>query len=191
MAEPKYGQLSTFKTALSLGGARPSLFEIQITASPSGVTIPGDHISKCFTSAIPGLTITPIEKQYFGRTIKMPGEMSFGTLSTTFYNSESYDIRAALESWTDIINDPVSNLGVSGNPTTFSGEVDLIHYGKDGKTGMTFRFIDCWPSSVDAIDLSYDQTGDMQSFAVTWEYDYYKTIAGAITGQAVATHTQS
>ena len=191
MAESKYGQLSTFKTALSLGGARPSLFEIQITASPSGVTIPGDHISKCFTSAIPGLTITPIEKQYFGRTIKMPGEMSFGTLSTTFYNSESYDIRTALESWTDIINDPVSNLGVSGNPTTFSGEVDLIHYGKDGTKGMTFRFIDCWPSSVDAIDLSYDTTGDMESFAVTWEYDYYKTIAGAITGQAVATHTQS
>ena len=180
----KYGQLNTFKTALKQGGARPSLFEISIVSSPEGVTIPGDHSSKCFTSAIPGLTITPIEKQYFGRTVKIPGEMTFGTLSTTFYNNESYDIRAALESWTDIINGPISNLGVSGNPQTFSGEIALIHYGKDGTAGMKFNFMDCWPSSIAAIDLSYDTVGDMESFAVTWEYDYYKTTAGTIAGQA-------
>jgi len=176
-----YGSITDFKGALKQGGARPSLFEIQIVASPAGVTIPADHSSKCFTSAIPGLTITPIEKQYFGRTTKIPGEMGFETLSTTFYNAENYDIRTALENWTDIINDPITNEGVSGNPQTFSGQIDLTHYGKDGKKGMKFQFRDCWPTSIEAIPLDYGTTGDMESFGVTWSYDYYTFAAGEIT----------
>jgi len=180
-----YGSITDFKGALKLGGARPSLFDIQIVASPDGVTIPPDHIQKCFTSEIPGLTITPIEKSFFGRITKIPGEMSFGTLSTTFYNAENYDIRSALEKWTDKINDPITNVGVSGNPQTYSGQVDLTHYGKDGKVGMKFQFRDCWPSSVEAISLDYDTTGDMESFAVTWSYDYFTMKAGAIAGQSI------
>jgi len=179
-----YGSISDFKGALKQGGARPSLFEVQVVTSPVGVTIPLDHSSKCFTAEIPGLTVAPIEKQYFGRTIKLPGEMTFGQLSTTFYNSEAYDIRAALEDWTDIINDPITNLGVSGISTTYSGKVNLTHYGKDGTKGMTFSFIDCWPTSIAAIELSYDTVGDMENFAVTWEYDYYTMTAGSILGQA-------
>ena len=179
-----YASVSDFKSKLKLGGARPSLFEVHIASSPSGVTIPVDHRSKCFTTEIPGLTVTPIEKLFFGRTVKIPGEMTFDTLSTTFYNNEKFDIRRALEDWTDVINDPDSNEGVSGSPATYSGKIELIHYGKDGKKGMTYVFVDCWPSEVAAIELSYDETGDMESFAVTWSYDYYQIIAGTITGQA-------
>lgn len=179
-----YASVSDFKSKLKLGGARPSLFEVHIASSPSGVTIPVDHRTKCFTTEIPGLTVTPIEKQFFGRTVKIPGEMTFDTLSTTFYNNEKFDIRRALEDWTDVINDPDSNEGVSGSPATYSGKIELIHYGKDGKKGMTYVFVDCWPSEVAAIELSYDTTGDMESFAVTWSYDYYQIIAGTITGQA-------
>ena len=173
-----YGAISDFKGKLKQGGARPSLFNVSIITSP--VDIPADHTTKCFTSAIPGLTITPIEKQFFGRTVKLPGEMTFGTLSTTFYNNEKFDIRRALEDWTDIINGPESNLGVSGVPSTYSGQVDLTHYGKDGTKGMTFQFKDCWPTEVAAIELSYDTVGDMENFAVTWEYDYYTMKAGKI-----------
>jgi len=180
-----YGSISTFKGALKQGGARPSLFDVTIKTSPVGVSIPADIASKCFTSAIPGLTVAPIEKQYFGRTIKLPGEMTFGTLSTTFYNSETYDIRAALEAWTDVINDPITNLGVSGTPAGYSGQVDLTHYGKDGTKGMTFSFMDCWPSSIESIELSYDTVAEMESYAVTWEYDYYTMTAGAIVGQSI------
>lgn len=176
-----YGAISDFKGKLKQGGARPSLFNVSIVTSPTGVSIPADHTTKCFTSAIPGLTITPIEKQFFGRTVKLPGEMTFGTLSTTFYNNEKFDIRRALEDWTDIINGPESNLGVSGVPSTYSGQVDLTHYGKNGDKGMTFQFRDCWPTEVAAIELSYDTVGDMENFAVTWEYDYYTMKAGIIT----------
>ena len=179
-----YASVSDFKSKLKLGGARPSLFEVHIASSPSGVTIPVDHRTKCFTTEIPGLTVTPIEKLFFGRTVKIPGEMTFDTLSTTFYNNEKFDIRRALEDWTDVINDPDSNEGVSGSPATYSGKIELIHYVKDGKKGMTYVFVDCWPSEVAAIELSYDETGDMESFAVTWSYDYYQIIAGTITGQA-------
>jgi hypothetical protein len=48
---------------------------------------------------------------------------------------------------------------------------------------MTFSFIDCWPTSIAAIELNYDTVGDMENFAVTWEYDYYTMTAGSILGQ--------
>ena len=179
-----YGAISDFKGKLKQGGARPSLFDLTISTSPTGVSIPADHTQKCFTSAIPGLTVTPIEKQFFGRTVKIPGEMTFGTLSTTFYNNETYDIRTALEKWTDKINEPITNVGVSGVPATYSGIIELTHYGKDGKKGMKFSFQDCWPSEVAAIELSYDTVGDMENFAVTWSYDYYTMSAGSISGQS-------
>ena len=49
---------------------------------------------------------------------------------------------------------------------------------------MTFSFIDCWPTSIAAIELSYDTVGDMENYAVTWEYDYYTMTAGSIAGQS-------
>ena len=38
MADPTTG-LSTFKSALKYGGARPSLFEFTVTAAPDGVAL--------------------------------------------------------------------------------------------------------------------------------------------------------
>ena len=60
--------LSTFQGALTNGGARPSLFELEVTGTPTGVS--DSQLSNikyfCNVSALPPLTVTPIERQYFG-----------------------------------------------------------------------------------------------------------------------------
>jgi len=174
--------LSTFKTALTYGGARPSLFDVKIYAPKS--SIPGlEALAKVefhcsVSSGIPELTVTPIEKQYFGRTVKFPGELTFGTLSTTFMNTEDFEIRKAFEVWHEALNGAETNLGISGTVADWTGTVQLTQYQKDGGSSgsQTYDFIDCWPSAITSIDLSYDTVGDMETFEVTWEYNYYTSL---------------
>ena len=80
MATTTHTTLSKFKAALSSGGARPSLFDVSV-AIPSGFGTATEISSTCSVSSIPPLTVTPIERQYFGRTVKIPGDMVFGDLS--------------------------------------------------------------------------------------------------------------
>ena len=86
--------ISTFKSKLEYGGARPSLFDVTISqpSAMSGTSIT-TMATQCSVSAIPALTVTPIERQYLGRTVKIPGDMVFADLSTTIINSEDYEIR--------------------------------------------------------------------------------------------------
>ena len=81
--------LTDFKGAIVHGGARPSLFEFVFTATPTDVsTSLGDVKLYCNVSEIPPLTLTPIERQYFGRTVKIPGDLVFGELTTTIINTD-------------------------------------------------------------------------------------------------------
>ena len=177
--------LSNFKTALTYGGVRPALFNLTVykpgTFSGSTMTdVAGlNEISTvCNVSAIPPLTVTPIEKQYFGRTVKIPGDIVYGDLSTTIMNTEDYSVRNAIEVWMDKINSHADNKGVSNNGDWVS-DVDLQQFSKDGETLMTYSFIDCWPTTLAEIPLSYDTASDIEQFDVTWAYNYYETYSGS------------
>ena len=52
--------IATFKSALTYGGARPSLFEMSVSTA-TGIDAISDFNSFCNVSAIPPLTVTPIE----------------------------------------------------------------------------------------------------------------------------------
>ena len=167
--------LSNFKTALTYGGARPSLFKFDITTmgltGAGGVT---DINLYCNVSAIPPLTVTPIEKQYFGRTVKIPGDIVYGDLSTTIMNTEDYGIRNALEVWMDKINSHADNKQTDSTKA-WQSDATLTQYGKDGGTLMFFDFVDIWPTTIAELPLSYDTASDIEQFDVTWAYNYYTT----------------
>ena len=171
--------LSTFQGALASGGARPSLFELEISGTPAGVSDQslGNVKYFCNVSALPPLTVTPIERQYFGRTVKIPGDMVFGDLRTTIIMTEGGNERSELEIWMNEINGTISNEMNSGHNTSngFAGTVKLHQYGKDdnGSPIHTVTFVDCWPSTVGEIALSYDTASDIEQFDVTWTYNYY------------------
>ena len=165
--------IDNFKSALSHGGARPSLFKFDITTmgltGAGGVT---DINLYCNVSAIPPLTVTPIEKQYFGRTVKIPGDIVYGDLATTVLNAEDYSIRNAIEAWMDHINSHKENKGISGN-STWVTDGTLTQYGKEGSALQTYKFFDAWPMTLTEIALSYDTASDLEQFDVTWAYNYY------------------
>ena len=171
--------LSNFKSALEYGGARPSLFDIEITRSTglsalTGVSDVENIVSHCNVSAIPPLTVTPIEKQYFGRTVKIPGDIVFGDLSTTILNTEDYSVRNAIEAWMDHINSHKENV-TSDNfaDSDFRSTIWLTQYDKAGNDIQTYKFFDAWPMTLTEIALSYDTASDLEQFDVTWAYNYY------------------
>ena len=171
--------LSNFKCALNYGGARPSLFDIEITRSTgltalTGVSGVTNIVSHCNVSAIPPLTVTPIEKQYFGRTVKIPGDIVYGDLSTTILNTEDYSVRNAIETWMDHINSHKENVtSTNFADADFRSTIELTQYGKDGSALQTYQFFDAWPMTLAEIALSYDTASDLEQFDVTWAYNYY------------------
>ena len=180
MAAATHTTLSKFKAALSNGGARPSLFDVSISIPTASGSTPSEFASTCSVSAIPPLTVTPIERQYFGRTVKIPGDMVFGDLSTTIINTENYSVRTALESWVNKINNTAGNIGFSDNSSGF-GSVTLTQYDKTGKSLLTWKFVDCWPQTISEVALSYDTASDIETFDVTWAYNYYTQAKGKAT----------
>ena len=178
--------VSKFKGALKGGGARPSLFDFKITAPPTGVDV-GNINYFCQVSALPPLTVTPIEKMYFGRTVKIPGDIVFGDLTTTIYQTEDGTERFHLESWMDQINGHVDNVSSLEEETTnfmgkYSGVGTLFQYAKDGTTTLSeIKFVDMWPQSVTEIPLSYDTASDLEQFDVTWSYNHYEVKIGTTT----------
>ena len=181
--------VSKLKGALAKGGARPSLFEFTVTGQPTGVSL--DSIKYfCQVSALPPLTVTPIEKMYFGRTVKIPGDIVFGDLTTTIYQTEDGKERFNLELWMDKINGHVSNKSSLETSTAnfmgkYSATGTLKQYPKSGSTTAagtlsTVEFVDLWPQSVTEIPLSYDTASDLEQFDVTWSYNHYTTEIGKI-----------
>jgi len=180
-------ELSTFRSALNFGGARPSLFEFFITSAPIAAAEEADINMYCNVSELPPLTLTPIERQYMGRTVKIPGDLVFADLTTTIINTENYTVRNAIEQWMDIVNSTKDNVNqlakASGGLSTLGdfgqGEASLIHYQQGGPKTMTYKFVDIWPTNISEIALSYDTASDIEQFDVTWAYNYYTFEGGS------------
>ena len=177
--------VNKLKSALAQGGARPSLFEFQLSGLPSQVTGLSNISFYTQVSALPPLTVTPIEKQYFGRTVKIPGDIVFGDLSTTIYQTENGEERGAIEGWMDHINGHVNNItsremarNAGDAWGQYAGTGTLIQYRKDGKPLLKVGFVDLWPQTVSEIALSYDTASDIEQFDVTWSYQHYRIYGG-------------
>ena len=177
--------ISKLKGALKKGGARPSLFEFTVSGGAAGQDYP-EMKYFCQVSALPPLTVTPIEKVYFGRTVKIPGDIVFGDLTTTIYQTEKGDERFNIESWMDKINSHVYNKSSLETATgnfmgKYSSTGTLKQYNKAGDTAplSTVDFVDMWPQTVAEIALSYDTASDLEQFDVTWAYNHYTVKIGS------------
>ena len=174
--------LSDFKSALQYGGARSSLFNMTVyvpgtfdgtTMTGVGALLQTFHL-QCNVSAIPPLTVTPIEKQYFGRTVKIPGDIVFGDLNTTIINTEDYSIRNSIEAWMNHINSHADNVtSDTFADADFRSTIELTQYGKEGSALQTYKFFDAWPMTLTEIALSHDTASDIEQYDVTWAYNYY------------------
>ena len=167
--------IDTFKGALQYGGARPAFFDFQVTGTTA---IPNIKLY-CNVSALPPLTVTPIERQYFGRTVKIPGDMVFGDLSTTIIQTEAGEERGQIEAWMELINSHVGNIRDASFGPEMGSEWStgtLTQYDKSGSSILSVSFTGLWPQTISEIALSYDTMSDIEQFDVTWAYQHYNIV---------------
>ena len=97
--------VTDFKTQLATGGggARPSLYSIDINA-------PGNLSFSSTTSnilvkaaAIPASTLAPLTVNYMGRAYKTPGFRTFDVWNVTVINDEDMAARESIIEWMRVI----------------------------------------------------------------------------------------
>jgi hypothetical protein len=189
-------KISTFREALK-SGSRPNLFRIEVTPPvglPNTDGQVGGYTRLVRSAALPSATIGTIElPMNGGRRFKIGGDRVFTEWTSTVLNDESYLLRSSLESWQNkmvFTSHDVSLVGLGNRSAAVSGSglygtVTIYQLDENGLSvpNATYRLINCWPSDISAIDLSYDTTDAIEDFTVTWTYDYYEnnftsTLAG-------------
>lgn len=176
--------VTDFSAQLQYGGARPSLFEVQIfnpINSAGNVKVP----FMCRAAQLPAATVGTINMPYFGRQVKIAGNRTFAEWTVTVINDEDFLIRNAMEEWNNAINKFQSNVrggGATSSPSSYKSEALVTQFGKDGAELRTIKFTGLWCSDVQAIDLNWETEG-VEEFQVTFQYDYWEVVSGS-TGTA-------
>ena len=162
-------------------GARPNLFEVQIPFPTLQGTTGNDPAKKmtfmCKGAQIPGADIGMIDVPYFGRTIKFAGNRTFAEWTTTVINDEDFEVHQGIVNWFNGINGHLENdRSIAG--TDYQVDAEVIHYTKEGDIAKIITLLNCWPSSIAAIELGWDNNDAVEDFAVTWQYDYWQAQDG-------------
>ena len=171
--------ISDFKSKLIGGGARPNLFEVELTTLPDGVTgWDADSFQfLCKAAALPAQTIASIDVPFRGRIFKVAGDRTIDTWTVTVINDEDFVLRNAFENWTQQIADLTTNLGAT-DPSAYMTNAKVYQLGRgsskasqdsSGDSNVVlkeYEFIDIFPTSVSAIDLSYDTGDTIEEFTV-------------------------
>ena len=182
--------ISNFKTAMSGGGARPNLFEVEITTLPSGIAWNAAGFKfMCKAAQLPGQTIASIDVPFRGRTFKVAGDRSIDPWTVTIINDEDFKYRNAFEAWSELIAKLDTNIGAT-LPDAYMRNARVYQLGRGSRTSSTdstgsenvvlkeYEFIDIFPTSVSPIDLSYDSSGAIEEFTVEFQVQSIN-VAGA------------
>ena len=187
--------ISQFKSALIGGGARPNLFEVELTTLPAGITWDADAFRyMCKAATLPAQNVANIDVPFRGRIFKVAGDRTIDTWTVTIINDESFNLRNAFEEWAELIAKLDNNLG-STDPSAYMTNARVFQLGRGSSTSSKssegtsnavlkeYEFVDIWPSNVAAIDLSYDSSDTIEEFTVDFNVQSYRlTGAGGPNG---------
>ena len=174
--------ISDFKSALIGGGARPNLFEVELTTLPDAETGWDADIFRfmCKAAALPAQNIASIDVPFRGRIFKVAGDRTIDTWTVTVINDEDFRIRNAFENWTQQIADLDTNIGAT-NPESYMTKAKVFQLGRGAQKASKdssgdanvvlkeYEFLNIFPTSVSAIDLSYDTGDTIEEFTVEFQ----------------------
>ena len=173
--------ISQFKSKLVGGGARPNLFEVELTTLPGNISWDSDNFRfMCKAAQLPGQNIGSIDVPFRGRSFKVAGDRTIDAWTVTIINDEGFILRNAFESWTELIAKLDTNIGAT-DPSAYMVNAKVYQLGRgstassDNNTGSAnavlkeYEFIDIFPTNVAAIDLSYDSSDTIEEFTVEFQ----------------------
>ena len=186
--------ITNFRDRLVGGGARSNLFEVNITL-PDGVLgnldVDADMRFMIKAAEIPASNIGNIPVPFRGRVLPVAGDRTFDPWTVTIINDQKFNIRDAMEQWTNLIND-LQFAGGDINPADYQTKAEVFQLGRNAKTDgldqtggegipilRQYNFEGIYPNTVSAIPLDYGATDQIEEFQVTFNYLFW-TVQGGI-----------
>ena len=182
--------ITNFRDRLIGGGARPNMFEVNITLpeqiAPNG-DISQDMRFLVKAAEIPAANIGNIPVPFRGRVLPVAGDRTFDPWTVTVINDAQFNIRDAMEQWSNLINDLQFDVG-DINPADYQTKAEVFQLsrqsqgsggqsaGKGGEiiqTLRTYNFEGIYPNAVSSIPLDYGATDQIEEFQVTFNYLFW------------------
>lgn len=167
--------ISDFKAQLTGGGARANQFRVQITF-PSfvnlGIVAGLQTQFLCKSAQLPASTVENFGVQYRGRAVNFAGERSFAPWTIQVYNDTNFNIRNAMEQWSNGIQNLAATTGLT-NPRDYQVDLAVHQLDRNGATVKTYNFVDAYPTEVGSIELDYDTVNSIETFPITFQYNYW------------------
>lgn len=188
---PSFGErtIDRFRSRLAGGGARPNLFEVY-GAFPPGLglgNLTEDARFLIKAASLPASTVSVIDIPFRGRNLKIAGDRTFEPWSITVINDTNFSIRNAFEKWINFMNKLDDNAGVI-TPASYQADWEVVQLGRGTRSeGASVNFPPtgqmpvlkkysmkgCFPTSVSAIDLSYDSSDTIEEFTVDLQVQWF------------------
>ena len=191
--------ITNFRDRLVGGGARPNMFEVNITLpdqiAPSG-DISQDMRFLVKAAEIPAANIGNIPVPFRGRVLPVAGDRTFDPCTVTVINDAQFNIRDAMEQWSNLINDLQFDVG-DINPADYQTKAEVFQLsrqsqgsggqsaGKGGEiiqTLRTYNFEGIYPNAVSSIPLDYGATDQIEEFQVTFNYLFWTSDLPGVAG---------
>ena len=177
--------LDQFRSRLKDGGARPSLFEMELRW-PQTVTTGVDAAKASRfmvkVAEVPASTVGNIQVGYFGRKINVVGDRSFTPLTVTVINDEDFIIRKALEEWMDRmsgVSSAVSQYRGGSSDGGYTTKLTTTQFGRQGDRLRSYDWIGAFPTEIAAIPLSWEGPDTIEEYTCQFQYQWWE-VAGEI-----------
>ena len=168
--------INDFKAKLAGGGARANQFKV--TMPFPGYAQVGGEIEElaflCRATQLPDMTIGVVNVPFRGRQIKVAGDRTFADWSITVLNDTNFKLRNAFERWQNGINNMTDNEGLS-NPVDYQVDAFVDQLDRNGNTLKSYTLRGAFPVDIAAIDLNFATNDEVETFGVTFQYQYFET----------------
>tara|TARA_B100000902_G_scaffold190779_1_gene182353 strand:- start:960 stop:1604 length:645 start_codon:yes stop_codon:yes gene_type:complete len=198
--------IDSFKSRLIGGGARPNLFEVEMAFPAIGGNENAIFEELKDTSyrmmikgaQLPASNIQEVVVPFRGRQLKVAGDRRFEPWTITVINDGDFRLREAFEKWANFIT-KVSDGSGTVNPSDYyanwvvnqlgraSTDLSLTGEANPAKIEVLRRYqmVGCWPSSVGAIELTYDAQDVIEEFQVTLQVQWWQAYNGKNEGSII------
>lgn len=147
------------------------------------------------TANLPASTVGVIEVPFRGRNLKIAGDRTFDTWTITVINDVDFTLRTTFEKWMNAINKHDDNSGLI-NPAQYQRDAIVKQFGRSSVASANsdvtnptatipgdsvpvlkaYKFYGIFPTSVSAIDLSYDSTDSIEEFTVDLQVQWWDAL---------------
>ena len=168
--------INDFKAVLAGGGARANQFQVTMPfpgfAAAGGETRVMSFL--CQATNLPGMTLGEVAVPFRGRQLDIAGDRTFEAWTTTIMNDTDFLIRNAMERWMNAINALSDNSGLE-NPSDYQVDAFVDQLDRAGEAIKSYTFRGLFPQTIAPIELGYDQNDAVETFEVTYRYQFFET----------------